>query len=578
MVPSPYAKIAQNRLGELKTRCGLAAFIALTSWFLAPSIWPMVWLTTVIMTQALDWWVFRPLRLKPDMTLSLTYKVCCCATAALNVVVYSGIAAYLWFNAGEAGRLFGIIQVAGGLLHVSLHMHQVRPLLLSAVIPHSAYFLGLPAISAVQNGRPIEGLIIVGGCLYMMHLVVSVRQSSAATRALEAANDEAGRQRRQAEIANAAKSDFLAVVSHEIRTPMNAVISAANLLRRTPLDPQQKEHLSMLADAGEVMIGLLNDVLDFSKIEAGKMTLESTPMDLRDKLGSLQRLWEHKAAANDVHLVLAIAEDVPVRVQTDPLRLQQILFNLLSNAIKFTENGTIRIDASWSEKSGMLTVAVTDTGCGIDPGRLSTVFESFEQAEAGTTRRYGGTGLGLAISRRLAELMGGTLEAQSQPGLGSTFTLVVPVQPLASLSEVEEGIQPATASLYGRRLLAADDHPVNRRILQLLLEPHGCELFFVENGLEAVQAAAAQAFDVILMDMQMPVMDGLDATAEIRQSGPNAATPVIALTANAMDTHRAAWDAVGVFAFLTKPIDPALLATTLAKACEPCEPFDRAAA
>ncbi len=562
-----YAKIARNRSRELRTRCVIAVFIAITAWFLAPSIWPAIWLGAVFLTQALDWTVFRPLRARPDMTMSTDYKALCCATAAVNVIVYSGIAAYLWYQGGEAGRLFGIIQIAGGLLHVSLHMHQVRPLLLSAVIPHATYFLGLPALGALEHGRGVEWLIVVGGCLYMMHLVVAVRQGSAATALLEAANRDALRHREQAEIANAAKTDFLAMISHEIRTPMNAVVSAATLLQRTPLDARQRDHVSMLTDAGEVMIGLLDDVLDLSKIEAGKLTLEITPMGLAAKLRSAHRLWEHRATAKGIGLAIDLADDLPARVMTDPLRFQQILFNLLSNGIKFTDEGRITLGASWRSADETLVIIVEDTGCGIPGDRLDGVFKIFEQAEAGTTRRYGGTGLGLSISRRLAEQMGGSLTVESELGIGSRFTLILPLQAMdADLgdSPVESDL---AIALSGRRILVADDHPVNRKILGLLLEPHGCTLVMVENGLEAVEAADADVFDAILMDMQMPVMDGLEATRRIRRSGQNRNTPVIALTANALDLHRAAWDGIGVHAYLTKPIDAVLLTTTLSLAC-----------
>ncbi len=269
-----YAMIAQVRFRELKTRIALALFIATTAGFLTHTLWPAVWLVLVVVTQAIDWLVFRPLRLNPNVEPSAAYRVAMCATAAANVIVYSGIAAYLWVAGGDVGRLFAIVQVAGGLLHVSLHMHHVRPLLFSAVIPHSLYFLGLPIAGAIIHRRPEEALIAVGGILYMMHLVVAVRQSSTTTKALQTANAEARAERIKAEVASAAKSDFLAVVSHEIRTPMNAVISAANLLRRTRLDSEQREHVSMLLDAGDVLVGLLNDVLDISKIEAGKMQLE----------------------------------------------------------------------------------------------------------------------------------------------------------------------------------------------------------------------------------------------------------------------------------------------------------------
>lgn len=562
-----WAMIAQVRYRELKTRLGLAAFIAVTAWFLTRGAWPAVWLAAVAATQLVDWLAFRRLRLNPTIEPSTLYKIGLCATAAANVVVYSGIAAILWVSGGEAGRLFAMIQVAGGLLHVSLHMHHVRPLLFAAVIPHSLYFLGMPVVEGIATGRVEDFLIAIGGVLFMTHLVVAVRQSSMTTKALQDANDEAQAQRRKAEVASAAKSDFLAVVSHEIRTPMNAVISAANLLRRTRLDREQREHVSMLLDAGDVLVGLLNDVLDFSKIEAGKMQLEASDVQLRDKLASLGRLWQPKAEANGVRLLMEIAPGVPDSIRTDPLRLQQILFNLLSNAVKFTEDGKITVSVAWRDADQQLVVVVSDTGCGIAPDRLANIFDSFEQADAGTTRRYGGTGLGLAISRRLAEIMGGSLSAQSEVGQGSSFTLTLPVEPIAEAAAAPARVDSSEDSLQGRLILAADDHAVNRRILSLLLEPHGCQLVLVENGAEAVEAAASQTFDAILMDMQMPVMDGLTATARIRAEGLNTNTPVIALTANAMDVHRAAWDAEGVHAFLTKPIDPALLAATLAEAC-----------
>lgn len=562
-----WAMIAQVRFRELKTRLGLAVFIAVTAWFLTRGAWPAVWLGFVAVSQFIDWLAFRHLRLNPTIEPSVPYKVALCATAAMNVIVYSGIAVVLWVTGGEAGRLFAMIQVAGALLHVSLHMHHVRSLLLSAVVPHSLFFLGLPMMEGVKTGRWEDFLIVIGGVLFMTHLVVAVRQSSMTTKALQDANDQANAERKKAQVASAAKSDFLAVVSHEIRTPMNAVISAANLLRRTRLDREQREHVSMLLDAGDVLVGLLNDVLDFSKIEAGKMQLESSEMDLRDKLTSLGRLWQPKAEANGVRLMMEIAPDVPVSIRTDPLRFQQILFNLLSNAVKFTEDGTISVSVGWEATQQRLVVSVADTGCGIAPERLANIFDSFEQADAGTTRRYGGTGLGLAISRRLAEIMGGSLKAESIVEQGSTFTLNLPVEPVTKTERAPAQAAAEETGLQGRLVLAADDHAVNRRILSLLLEPHGCQLVLVENGAEAVEAAMGQTFDAILMDMQMPVMDGLTATARIRAEGLNTTTPVIALTANAMDVHRAAWDAEGVHAFLTKPIDPPLLAATLAQAC-----------
>ena len=565
MSTTAYAMVSQVRYRELMTRLALAAFIGATAWYVTPSVWPAVWFAAVLITQALDWLTFRRFRLNPELEPGPAYVVLTCVMTVVSVVVYGGITAYLWFRGGEAGRIFAMVQCAGGLLHVSLHMHHARLILISAVAAHATYFLGLPILGAVTTGHWHELLIAIGCLLYMSHLVVAVRQSSMTTTALKNARDAEQRARQKAEVASAAKSDFLAVVSHEIRTPMNAVISAANLLRRTRLDARQREHVSMLIDAGDVLMGLLNDVLDFSKIEAGKMELESAEVVVRERLATLGRLWEPRARANGVRLTLRTGPEVPEAVRTDPLRLQQILFNLLSNAVKFTEEGEITVTVGWED--GRLTVAVADTGCGIPASRLEHVFNSFEQADVGTTRRHGGTGLGLSISRKLAEIMGGGLTAASVEGEGSTFTLVLPVEAVETAAARPEPQAEAAGGLRGRSILAADDHEVNRRILTLLLEPHGCRLTLVENGAEAVEAAAAEPFDAILMDMQMPVMDGLEATRRIRAGQANGDTPVIALTANALDTHRAAWEAAGVHAFLTKPIDPVMLARTLAEAC-----------
>ena len=578
MTASTYATVAQVRFRELRTRIALAAFIGATAWFIAPGTWPLIWFAAVVVTQGLDWRVFRRFRRNPRWEPDLPYVALTCATTVLGVAVYAAISAYMWFAGGEIGRIFAMVQCAGGLLHVSLHMHHARPVLVSAVATHATYFLGLPTFGAVVGRQWHEMLIAIGCVLYMSHLVVAVRQSSTTTGALKAARDAEQAARQKAEVASAAKSDFLAVISHEIRTPMNAVISAANLLRRTRLDERQREHVSMLIDAGDVLMGLLNDVLDFSKIEAGKMELESAEMVVRERLAALGRLWEPRAMASGVRLEVRIAPEVPHAVRTDPLRFQQILFNLLSNAVKFTRAGEIAVTVGWD--GAQLTVAVSDTGCGIPAERLSQVFNSFEQADVGTTRRHGGTGLGLSISRKLAEIMGGSLTAASVVGQGSTFTLVLPMIEAEGAAAEPERQAEAEGVLAGRSILAADDHEVNRRILTLLLEPHGCRLTLVENGEEALEAATLATYDAILMDMQMPVMDGLEATRRIREGGPNAATPVIALTANALDTHRAAWESAGVHAFLTKPIDPIMLARTLAEACaaEREEPAEAAVA
>ena len=561
---NPYQAVAQTRRRELKARVGLAGFIALTAWMMAPSGWPAIWLLAVAVGQVVDWLVFRPLmeegRGRPDAR-SLA---ACCLSCAVNSTIYSSISIYLW-GAGETGMVFGSVLIAGALLHVTLHLNSVRLILLASVTPHALYFLGLPVCRAILTNTPQDYLIAIGCVLYMTHLLVAVRQSAATTKALQQANATATEERNRAEVASAAKSDFLAVVSHEIRTPMNAVMAAATLLDRSRLRPEQREQVGMLKDAGEVLVGLLNDVLDFSKIEAGKMQIEPTTTDVREKLKGLKSLWEPRADANGVAIRLILSPDFPSGLCIDALRLQQILFNLLSNAVKFTQQGEVTVQADWMADGSTLRIRVSDTGCGIPADRLPLIFNSFEQVDAGVTRRYGGTGLGLAISKRLAELMGGALAVDSHVGVGTTFELTLPSEAVAAVDEMEEQAE-AEADLSNLSILAVDDHPVNRKIVAMLLEPFGCRLSFAEDGAEAVALARDVPFDIILMDMQMPVMDGISATRAIRVEGANRQTPVIALTANALDVHRQAWLAVDVDNFLTKPIDPAALVSTLERA------------
>lgn len=559
---SRYAQIAAIRRREAKVRVSFAVFIAVTVWAFAPSKWPLIWLGFVFAGQWADAGVFSVIRRFEDRAPPRRWRLAACATLFANSVIYSAIAAHLWASNEGSQMVFGSVLVAGALLHVTIHLYHEREILISAATPPVVYFIALPLLHGYLFRQPTDLLVAVGCLLYLTHLLVAVRQSSQTTLNLQSANTLAQEERRRAEVASAAKSDFLAVVSHEIRTPMNAVVTSANLLERSDLGPDQKEQVVMLKDASEVLIGLLNDILDFSKIEAGKMELETTTVDLIDKLRGLERMWSSKAQANGVEFRLRLADTLPQYVRTDPLRLQQILFNLVSNAVKFTSEGWIEVAASWDADRHHLKVSVADSGCGIPADRLPHVFEVFEQVDASVTRRHGGSGLGLAITARLAEIMGGRVSVESDVGKGSVFLLDVPLEP-AERALNPDAIDAPFALARPLRVLAVDDHPVNRRILGMLLEPMGCILTFAENGLEGVKAAEDQHFDAILMDMQMPVMDGLAATQAVRASGRNKDTPVIALTANALDAHRAAWAAVGVSEFLTKPIDPDRLAAAL---------------
>jgi len=554
-----YTLLAAVRRKELPTRLVMALILTATAYAVAPSIWPIAWLGLVVFSQLVDWCAYRAIAPEPDRRAVAAWA----ASTSLTSAAYSALAIYLWWAGAESGRLMALLIVAGSLLHVTIHMHHVRLLLVAAAWPHAIVFFGLPLVAAATGGVHMW-IIVLGAALYTIHLVVAFRQADSTTRQLE---DE----RNRAERASSAKSDFLATISHEIRTPMNAIVSAANLLSGSRLNKAQREQVEMLTDANDVLLSLLNDVLDLSKIEAGKMTIEPADTDLARTLEGLRRLWLPRATDKGLDLRLEIAPDTPACVSVDPLRLKQILFNLISNAVKFTASGavTVRLATDLEGDAQRLVFEVTDTGAGISPDALQRLFDAFEQGDAGTTRKHGGSGLGLAISRRLAGMMGGSLDVESELGRGSTFRLVLPlVRGSDAAQVVEESSDDARGDgLAGLRVLVAEDHPVNQRVLDLLLSPTGCRLTFCDDGAQAVELAAVQDFDAILMDMQMPVLDGLEATRRIKAGrGPNAATPVIALTANALDHHRAAWAEVGVRAFVSKPIDPRELFTVLANA------------
>jgi signal transduction histidine kinase/ActR/RegA family two-component response regulator len=397
-------------------------------------------------------------------------------------------------------------------------------------------------------------------------------------RKLARAKQQAEVQAERAESGSRAKSEFLAMMSHEIRTPMNGVLGFANLLMDTKLDGEQREFVENIRCSGDALLTIINDVLDYSKIEAGKLSVDNMQFDLRAVCNEVRSLLQPSATAKGLTLNLHFAPTTTQMLIGDPVRVRQILLNLVGNAIKFTTSGSVDIEA-WQLDEDRVRVNVIDTGIGLAPGQIDKLFERFTQGDASITRRYGGTGLGLAISKKLIALMGGEISAQSEVGNGSTFWFTLPVRaPLNSSTRVTlpqppamqaAPVQalPARQSAKGR-LLLVEDNVVNQKVALHMLKKMGYEVDLAEDGKQALQRLTATRYEAVLMDCQMPEMDGYEATRHIRDLSSAVLdhdVPVIAMTANAFAEDRDRCLAAGMNDFLSKPVDRSTLAQMLEK-------------
>ena len=370
--------------------------------------------------------------------------------------------------------------------------------------------------------------------------------------------------RDRAEAASEAKSLFLANMSHEIRTPLTGLLGMSELLMLDDLTKQQLESVRTIHESGQALLSILNDVLDLSKIEAGMMPISVGVCDVRALIGDVVEVLKARVGERGLELSIAIDESVPAYVSGDPLRLRQVVLNLVGNAVKFTEQGTIAIRADWSD-AAELRIEVEDSGIGIDPIDIDHLFEIFTQADSSDARRFSGTGLGLSICRRLIQLMGGKIGVRSSVGEGSTFWFTVPAT-LVEASSLTPAAAPAKRQRFDALVLLVEDDRVARYVVEKMLAEQGCSVEIAKDGREAVAAAAAGEYDLVFMDCQMPIMDGYEATARIRNlEGKQRRTPIIAMTASVMPGQREKCRAAGMDDFIGKPLDLERLQATLAR-------------
>ena len=364
-----------------------------------------------------------------------------------------------------------------------------------------------------------------------------------------------------AEASSSAKSQFLANMSHEIRTPLNGVLGMAQALEGEDLTCSQKEKVNVILDSGKSLMALLNDVLDLTKIEAGKLEISAVPGDLLHTMKRARQLFQSTAEDKGLELFVRYDSNFPQRLSYDPTRVRQCVSNLLSNAIKFTAQGNIEVAIAakkLDDEHYMVTVDVSDTGIGMSPETCSKLFTVFTQADSATTRKFGGSGLGLAISRQLARMMGGDITVISEVGRGSTFRLTFKAQAAAAVSATAttaKTIDPANRTLRGLRVLLTDDNAINRQVIKLFLANQACEIFEATNGKEALDKLAQDDFDIVLLDVHMPVMDGKETIRRIRATDRWLNLPVIALTADAMSGDREKYLALGMTDYVSKPVD-----------------------
>ena len=561
------ARAAASRRSNTYLRLAATLVIALILHVFIGMAWVWAWAALYVLAQLFELWITSSVMASPEVRPPAWRRLALTVSPFITSAIFGVLSLPLFASHERFAPTLGGMLLAGALLNVIVVNGSLRSATLSAAAPHVIYLMIVPFIGRIANpDSPLANALWFGALLLVASVAVASRTLGAALKAEADAKEEAELRRHEAEEAVAAKSAFVAMISHELRTPISAILAGAARLHSEVPEASSKTHAQLITDAGGLMRALLNDLLDFSRLEVGRMAVEKAPYNLRQTLSDTLRLWRPEVAKKGLRLRIEGAATLPRWVAGDALRLRQVLNNLLSNAIKFTDQGAIAVRFG-SREDGVqrrLTITVTDTGPGISQANITRLFTPFEQLSTSVVRQHGGSGLGLVISRELARLMGGELIVNSVEGQGATFILTLTVEAVDAPQAGEDG-----PSIAGAQVLVVDDHVVNRRAIELVLQPFGIEATLAESGEQALELLGAKIFDVVLMDVYMPGMDGREATRTLRAgAGLNRETPVIAVTASATPKDWEACLAAGMNAHVAKPIDPIELYTALTQVLE----------
>ncbi len=568
----PFDELVERLRKDLFSRLVAAGAMTAICGVVAGPAWGMYWLCAIALNEIIELMLGRMRAKAGTDRAGRLIPALFCANLCFGAAVWGSGALVIAATGGVGPVIVGLAILVGGLTHVIATSIFYLPAFLSAAIPLVLALAGMPLVLSASGEFATADLRLgtVGVAFLLIYSASAAGQSYQRERKL-------AHYLGQVSIASEAKSRFLATMSHEIRTPLNGVIGLTEVLQKSPLDSSQREVVALIQSSGQTLERLVSDVLDASKIEAGKLDLNPGVFDLREAIETAACLLRSRAEDKGLGFAIELAPAAEGRFIGDAVRIRQIVSNLVSNAVKFTDAGhvTLRVDARPSGGSGVdVQLTVSDTGIGFDAETASRLFGRFEQADSSISRRFGGTGLGLSICKSLVDLMGGEIAASSVPGQGSTFTvrLCLPRAPAQAApaaepvlgGEMEAGMAPLC-------ILVAEDNPVNQRVICMMLESLGAEVTLACHGGEAVDHFRARSFDLVLMDMMMPQLDGLAATRAIRvieAERGTGRTPIAMLSANAMAEHVRAAGEAGCDAHIAKPVTGASLIAGIETALE----------